>query len=154
MANFKLAPTLNVSDYLYTAALGLPGARLTSLDKNKLVKLIATDTYGLTAAGDEIEAAVNNVEDTAVNGTIVNGTVKSGSGLGTIQTGHRLDVWLETAVAIGGYVVAGDPVALGTALGAATGELPAVKAGAPTKFLWRVVSGTGAANSRAVIEKI
>jgi len=155
---FTFDPTLNITDYLYTAALGLPGTRFVFADKGKLVKLIASDTYGLASAGDEIEAAVHHVEDTIANGTVVNGTVNSGSALGTIQIGSRLEVWLEDAVPVGNFVVCGTPVPLGTklTLGSIAGVngLPSVKAGSPTKFKWRVISGTGAAGSRAIIELI
>jgi hypothetical protein len=140
----ELVPTEKV----LSAALGPnTSTKFADADVGKAVKLGSANNYVLVEAGDEIEGFVTSIEPFTVNngfsfgGVVVSGRVTAE--VGANQGG--------TPMAVGDYVVADAPVALGTA-----GKAQ-VKTGTPTKFLWRcvrVVSGTGAAGSTVLLERI
>jgi hypothetical protein len=140
----ELVPTEKV----LSAALG-PNAntKFADADVGKAVKLGSANNYVLVEAGDEIEGFVTSIEPFTVNnGFSFGGVVVSGRV--TAEVGANQGA---TPMAVGDYVVADAPVALGTA-----GKAQ-VKTGTPTKFLWRcirVVSGTGAAGSMVLLERI
>lgn len=142
MTAFTIQPTVVDAYSNETCQLGTGAAQFSSKDVGKVVKLGAADTYVATIVGDEIEGMITSVEAFTVN---------QGKSFGTVQRSGRMAVTFEgTTVPFGGLVVMGTPVALGTEL-----TVPvAVKTGAPTKFLWRMVSGTGVAATQGVIERI
>jgi hypothetical protein len=142
MTTFTIKPTIADAYSQESCQLGTGAGQFSSKDVGKAVKLGAADAYVAAAAGDEIEGVISSVESYTVN---------QGKSFGGIQRGGRLAVTFEgTTVPVGGLVVMGTPVALGTEL-----TVPvAVKTGVPTKFLWRMVSGTGVAATQGVIERI
>lgn len=128
---------------------------LTDLEIGKAVKLVADSRYNLVAVEDAIEGFITAVESyTADNFSI-----------GSVQTDGRKKVTFDGlqatpgtgVVAVGDYVVAGTPVAKGTAL---TAPVKVCKATSqtPGAFAWRVVSlgsaGTGAVGTVGVIERV
>ena len=142
-----------------TARLGAgtaEGDRLSDADVGKIVKLVGDSRYNLVAAvGDAIEGVIAAVESYTADGYSI----------GSVQVKDRKEVTFDglqaTAgtgvVAIGDYVVAGTPVAKGTALSAPVKVCKATsQAAAP--FMWRVVSlgsaGTGAVGTVGVIERV
>jgi hypothetical protein len=140
----ELVPTEKV----LSAALGPnTNTKFADADVGKAVKLGSANNYVLVEAGDEIEGFVTSIEPFTVNnGFSFGGVVVSGRV--TAEVGANQGA---TPMAVGDYVVADAPVALGTA-----GKAQ-VKTGTPTKFLWRcirVVSGTGAAGSMVLLERI
>lgn len=140
----ELVPTEKV----LSAALGPNSStKFADADVGKAVKLGSANNYVLVEADDEIEGFVTSIEPFTVNnGFSFGGVVVSGRV--TAEVGANQGA---TPMAVGDYVVADAPVALGTA-----GKAQ-VKTGTPTKFLWRcvrVVSGTGAAGSMVLLERI
>ena len=142
-----------------TARLGAgttEGDRLSDADVGKIVKLVGDSRYNLVAAvGDAIEGVIAAVESYTADGYSI----------GSVQVKDRKEVTFDglqaTAgtgvVAIGDYVVAGTPVAKGTALSVPVRVCKATsQAAAP--FMWRVVSlgsaGTGAVGTVGVIERV
>lgn len=125
--------------------------RLNDKDAGKLVKFAGDSRYDLTVAGNEIEGRIVSV-DTATS---------DGFSTGAVQKDGRFMAVVETAaVAVGDYVVAGTPVAKGTAQ---SDNGPAIRKAADqavakaSPFAWRVVSlgavGTGAVGTQVCIEK-
>lgn len=147
MPIFKMLPTTGDASQIVSAALGATvnaADKFGTNDRHKVVKLGGPSRYVPAAAGDEIEAFVDSVESYTVNG---------GYSFGGVQTGGRKEVVVENAYTIGALVVSGTNTAQGTAFAS---DRPNVRVPgtAPTKFLWRVVDGTGGAGSNAVIERI
>lgn len=133
---------------IITAALGASSAApLTGNDIGKLVKMGSLQNYLLAATGDDIEGQVYSVEPTTVNG---------GFATGSVQRNQRLEVEVGTdqggtPMAVLDYVVVGAGQVLNTA---GAGK---VKTGAGTTFKWRcirIISGTGAAGSKVLIERV
>lgn len=144
MPTFKMQPTTGDASKIVSAKLGATTAladRLGTNDVEKPVKLGGASRYVPTADGDEIEGFVAATE----------AWTTEGYAFGSVQTSGRKEVKVSSVYSVGGLVVAGVNAAVGTAN---TNGLPVVKAGAPTRFLWRVVEGSGAANSTAIIERI
>ena len=145
MQSFQMQPLVDPVGN-FSAALGVnPAGAFTSKDVNKAVKLIADSTYGLVAAGDEIEGTVEAISHFTVN---------NGFSFGTVNNRGRRVVTIDNAVAvvIGDLVVAGAQAALGTAQ-----TNTVARKGTPTKFLWRVVSllgSNGAAGTSVLIERM
>lgn len=125
----------------------------------KFAKLVGESRYDLCAVGNDIEAVITAVELAPQNGFSIGSILKAPEtrlrvtfdGLqGTPGTG---------VAAIGNIVVAGTPVAKGTALTAASAVKVCV-ATTPANVVhkWRVVSlgdaGTGAVGTVGVIERI
>ena len=135
MAKFNFAPLL-LDGVTQTARIGDGATPLTASDVGKFLKLKADSQYGLCAEGDPIEATLETHGSPA-------GTY-DGFTLGGIMKGGRRRVKCQVSLAVGAFVEAGTPVALGTALT----DLPLVKAEASSPasaFRWRVVSLDGAA---------
>lgn len=129
--------------------------RMSALDAGKLVKLAGESRYDLTAAGDEIEASIYAVELAPQNGYTIGSVLQEGRLFATFD---GLQATPGTGViAIGDIVVAGTPVAKGTAM---SGYAKVCKATTPAAVVhrWRVVSlgtvGTGAVGTVGVIERI
>jgi hypothetical protein len=140
----ELVPTEKV----LSAALG-PDAntKFADADVGKAVKLGTANNYVAVAANDEINGFVTSIEPFTVNnGFSFGGVVVSGRVLAEVGANQG-----ATPMAVGDYVVADTPVALGTA-----GKAK-VKTGSPTKFFWRcirIVSGTGVAGDTVLLERI
>lgn len=129
-------------------ALGVNAAgKFVDADIKKPVKLAANNNMVLCAAGDEIDGFVRAIEPFTVN---------DGFSFGSVQREGRVEVQVGTdqagAIAVGDLVVAGAGTpALGTA------GLARVKKGTPTRALWnviRIISGTGVAGDRVLIERV
>ena len=140
-------------------------------DAGKPVKFVGESRYALCAAGDLLEGFISSVNGGSYDGYSIGGMVDQGykevtfDGLqATPGTG---------AVAVGDFVVAGTPVAAGTALAGpakvckATIQPGVSEAAAAAdvndhinaaKFMWRVVSlgsaGTGAVGTTGIIERV
>lgn len=125
----------------------------TQAEEGKLVKLAGESRYDLCAAGDQIEAIVFSVELAPQNGFSVGSVTEDGK---LSVTFDGLQATPGTGViAVGDYVVAGTPVAKGTALTAYPKVCKATAAATALLFKWRVVSlgpaGTGAVGTTGVI---
>lgn len=159
MAKFQFNETLDQLAQIVTARVA-DGAgannQLADADVDKFVKLAGDSRYGLCAVGDEIEGVLHSI-----NG----GPTQDGYTLGGVRKNGRVKVTLDglqaTAgtgtIAIGDYVVAGTPVARGTALSGAYPKVcKATAAAAGLVQLWRVVAlyGTGAVGQLALIERV
>lgn len=147
MPTFKMKPTTGDVEEIITAALGATGNavdRLGTVDLGKPLKLIGTSRMGMCSAGNEIEGFLVATENFTVNG---------GYAIGSVQVEGRFEVEISggTACNPGDYVVSAAVPAAGTKY---TNGKPLVQAGAPAKFLWRVVEGGGAAGNTAVIERV
>ena len=151
---FQMNVTLEQSANRLTARVadGATAAdQLTDADKYKLVKMKGDSRYGLCAAGDEIEGFLLSLESPHTY---------DGFHLGTVQTDKRFRAVSEGTLNMLGEVVAGTVVARGTKLGF---NGPAVKAGTPTKHVWRVVAAIGQeiaagaaipAGSEVIVERV
>ena len=129
--------------------------RLSDADVGKIVKLVGDSRYNLVAAGDAIEGLIAAVESYTADGYSI----------GSVQVKDRKEVTFDglqaTAgtgvVAVGDYVVAGTPVAKGTALSAPVRACNATSQPV-APFMWRAVSldsaGTPAAGTVGVIERV
>lgn len=136
---------------------GLAAGFLTDNDIGKGVKLGATDRYVLAVDGDEIEGFLVAVESATVDGYSFGSVVKAG---------NKEVVFQGTGIVIGGLVVLGTAIVKGTLLSvpvavkagvaaAQSGTTPfAFTARTPNTHLWRVISGTGVAGTRGVIERV
>lgn len=158
MAKFQFKELIDTNEY-QTARLGAgTGAanNLTDADVGKLVKLAGDSRYDLVAAGDQIEGRIAAIEASTFDGYT----------LGTIATESRFEVTFDGlqatpgtgVVAVGDYVVAGTPVAKGTALSVPARVCKATAAGNTLMFPWRVVSlgtaGSGAVGTTGIIELV
>lgn len=166
-----------------TVRLGTAGAKFTTSDVGKLVKLSAESAYDAVAVGNPIEGIIAAVES-APSANFAIGSIFSEGAAFVVADGS------EAAgtgnLAIGDYVVAGTPVAKGTSLstdggfprvrkateqpGAAVvladnlvatinaGLVKVAAADRAGRFAWRVVSlgsaGTGAPGTVVVIERV
>lgn len=159
MNTFYIYPKANVpAHFNQSVRLGPDvNTRVGTVDQGKAFKksLTVDSTYVLAVADDELECILGSVEPHTVNGF----------NFGTIQ--KRGQVLARNAgagaIALGDLVVCAAQPALGTAItavtsGRTTGEAPvAVKEGAPTKYIWEVVSllgGAGAVGTTIVIERV
>jgi hypothetical protein len=156
-----------------TVRLGTTGAKFGTMDTGKLVKLAAESQYNLVSVGDAIEGVVAAVESATSGGFAIGSIFKRGA---IFAIADGLQATGASNLAVGDYVVAGTPVALGTSLSTdlgfarvrkATDQPYAAEAGALTNvndmvkngmFGWRVVSlgtaGTGAPGTQIVIERL
>lgn len=152
-AKLTIAPTIH-SYPIQTVNLGGDAAatRFTSAEVGKAVKLTGPDTFGLCAAGDDVEAIVTSVEQGTRGGYTIGGIVADG----------YVEVVSTAALAFGDFVVAAAQPAVGTPVsGIGANDLPAVPvqkaAAAPTgRFALRIVglgrAGTGAAGTICVAQ--
>ncbi len=153
-----ITPTGNIEDAI-TVRLGAGSGAANNFDEKEVgkpVKLVAESRYDLCAVGNEIEGFITSVELATSAGFSVGGIIQEDrvfvtfNGLqGTPGTG---------VVAIGDYVVAGTPVAKGTALTTFPAVCKATAAGNTLNFKWRVESlgaaGTGAVGTTGVIARV
>lgn len=145
MTAFVFSELVPQEDVISTALGTSTSTKFALVDLGKAVKLGTAQNYVPPASGDDIEGIVVAIEPFTVN---------DGFSFGSVATEGRFQATAGGAISIGGYVVSGTPVALGTE-GVAT-----VIAGAPAKFFWRVIRnitspGNAAANGHTVlIEKV
>jgi hypothetical protein len=149
MTDFKFTPLVNSPHAdVVSAALGATAANLFgSVDIGQIVKMGSGQNYVQAVTTNEIEGVV-----VAVDGI----TVNDGFSFGSVQKDKRVRARVAAdqsgAITLLGLVVAGTPIALGTANG-----YPQVKDGTPTVHKWRVIriiSGTGVAGDDVLIERI
>lgn len=158
MAKFQFKETLSQLDVVITArtADGTGAAnQLADADVGKLVKLAGDSQYGLCAVGNEIEGVLQTADEFGL---------QDGFKLGSVRTNGRLTVTLDGlqatpgtgTIAVGDFVVAGTPVARGTAQTTPPKVCKATAAGSSLNFKWRVVAlyGTGAVGQTALIERV
>lgn len=148
MTTFRFGKTTGDASKVISTALGASTSEKfsTPADIGKPVKLIAMDRYGLCSAGDKPEGFI-----AAVDGA----TVNDGFSFGSVQTDGRMQAVVTNAYAVGDVLTAAAPAAAGTAeVVAGLPRMTKPGTAATGTFLWRVISGTGAANSIAVIERI
>lgn len=148
MTDFVFTPLVNSPHAdVVSAALGGNTTDFGDIDVGQAVKLSTANNYVQVVAGDEIEGVVVAVDTITVN---------SGYSFGSVQKNMRMKAQVASDqagnVTIGGLLVAGVPIALGTA-----GLYPQVKGGTPTSHLWRcirILSGTGAAGDLILMERV
>lgn len=158
MASFKLYATVNSPlAHIITAALGVSAnTTLGSVDAGKTLKLAAGDKYVPCEEGDHFDGVLVAVDSGP--------TVNEGFNIGSVQLNREIEAVVGvggTTVAVGDFVVAGAPLAVGTA-----GKPQVSKQALPSdlsealaaygKPLWKVMSilkGTGAAGSTVLIGK-
>lgn len=152
MANFAMGVTTELINRGKSAALGATKGEAWSTVKDtyKPVKLVGDSRYGLCADGDNVEGFVLAVDGVTVNGGYAFGTVA------VLVPGDTFKVQVSTAYAVGDLLVAAANAAAGTAN--AVAGLPLMKkpgaAPAGTSFLYRVVSGSGTANTAATVQRV
>ena len=128
---------------------------VTSAEVGKPVKLVGESRYYLCAAGDQIEGVIVAVENATQDGYSI-GSIFDEGYKGVVFDGLQATPGTGV-IAVGDYVVAGTPVAKGTAL---SGDMKVCKATTQTGMYhaWRVVSlgtaGTGAVGTTGVIERV
>lgn len=157
MAKFTIKPTILSSD-VRTVRLGAgSGAsnHLTDAEKGKFAKLVGESRYNLVAVGDEIEAVITSVEGGTTDDFTIGGIASQGY-LEVTFDGIQVDG--TGTIAVGDIVVAGTPVAKGTALAGAAPKVRKATTAANVVHKWRVVSlgtaASGAAGTTGVIERI
>lgn len=150
MAKFLMDETIH-SQEVHTARLGgnTEGTRFSDADKGKAVKLTAESQYALVADGDAIEGFVTSVEVGTYDGFKLGGVISTGKKRAT----------LSGAGAVGDYVVAAAPSALGVKTPAYMQVKKAADQGAAkaSPFAWRIVSllgGSGATGTNVLIERV
>ena len=163
MATFTFRDTVPVGVRL-TALLGVDkNNKFADADAGKAVKLGTSHNYVPVAAGDDIEGFCDSIQPETQGGGFSYGGVQI-DGWRQAQVGANQG---GTPMAVGDYVVADTPVALGTAgmakvkTGAAfaqSGTTPfAVTLPTPKKFFWRVyeiVTGTGVAGDTVLLLRV
>lgn len=156
-ANHFIVPSIP-SVPAQTVRLGAGNAanqRMSDVDVGKFVKLVGESRFDMCAVGDLIEGVIVDVRTSTANGFSVGSIFEAGkmfvtaNGLqGTPGTGN---------IAIGDLVVAGTPVAKGTAMSGYAAVCTATSQ-AMTRNAWRVQSlgqlGTGAPGTVIVIAKL
>lgn len=141
----ELVPTKNMS-----CALGAsPAAKLTDLDLNKAVRYGTANNVVLASTGEAIDGFLKSVEPYSVN---------NGFGFGGVQMEGRVTAQVgtnqgATPMAVRDVVVADNQAAVGTASNALV-RTGTVTAGQPAWRCIRIVSGTGAAGSIVILERI
>ena len=148
----------------FTTKLGVQGTPYKDTELNKFVKVnTATDSgHILCAVGDLIAGYITSVQGATADGFSVGGIQRQDAKFVTADGSQAAGTG---ALALGDFVVAGTPVALGTGLGQ---TLPKVRkatlqpadagfiAGFP--YFWQVTSlgpvGTGAVGTKVLIERV
>jgi hypothetical protein len=96
------------TENVITVKLGTVGAQFSDADRGKPVKLTGPATFGLCAAGDQIEGYVSSISNFTADGLTV-GAVRY------IEPGNKKEAIIAAGGwAIGNYVVADAQAALGT----------------------------------------
>lgn len=117
-------------------------------ERFKAVKIGTEENFVLCADGDELDGFIDNIDSGGTTEGFTFGGVARGN------AGLRIEAQVATGAAklsINDLVVAAAQLAVGTP------GLPQVKGGAPERHLYRVmsiVSGTGVAGDRVIIEKL
>lgn len=157
MAKFKFGPLADSTTVVTARTADGTGVsnQLTDADTGKFLKLAGDSQYGLCAVGNEIEGVLVAANYPAQ---------ADGFYLGSVAVNGRVRVTLDGlqatpgtgVIALGDYVVAGTPVARGTALSGAPKVCKATAAPADLVHKWRVVSldGTTAVGQTALIERV
>lgn len=152
MTEFVFTPLVNDphADVISTA-LGVDASnKLNDNDIGKPVKLGASNNYELCADGEDIHGFLVSTEAPTVN---------DGFSFGSVQRNKRFEVQVEagelgTAV-VGTFVCAGIPLAARNALVAYAQVIIKVLAADSERWrVIRVVTGTGVAGDRVLIEKV
>lgn len=157
MAKFQMKETLDQLAKIVTARVadgtGIAN-QLNDADVGKFVKLVADSQYGLCAVGNDIEGVLETANEMGT---------QDGFNIGSVRYNGRATVTLDGlqgtpgtgTIAVNDIVVAGTPVARGTAI---VGYPKVCKATTPANvnFKWRVMAlyGTGAVGQTALIERI
>lgn len=155
MAKFKMQPLIGTEPDTARLGAGSGSANyVTDLEIGKPVKLVGDSQYNLCAAGDQIEGFINSVESWTADDFSI----------GSVYSEGRVKVTLDGlqatpgtgVIAVGDYVVAGTPVAKGTALAGAYPKVCKATTQTGMYFAWRVVSldGTTAVGQTATIERV
>lgn len=145
MTAFVFEETAPQEDIISAALGASTSAKFVTADIGKAVKMGALQNYVPVTSGDEIEGIVVAVEPFTVNG---------GYSFGSVAYAGRKRATAGGVIALGGLVVSGTPVALGT-----EGKAVVI-AGTPTKYLWRMVrnitspGNAAAANHEILIERL
>lgn len=144
--------TVRLADGTYTAS----AANVYSdAEKGKAVKLSDDSRYVLCAVGDTIEGVITSINLGRYDDYTIGGIVSTGYKEVTFDGSQAAGTG---TIAIGTYVVAGTPVAKGTALSAAVKVRSATDQAAAkaAPFKARVVSlgsaGTGAVGTTGIVE--
>lgn len=159
MPKFKMSVTLDQHAEYNTARIADgTGAsnQLNDADVGKFVRMKGDSQYGMCAVGEEIEGILHSANDVAPH---------EGYNLGAVRKNGRVRVTLDGlqatpgtgVIAVGDYVVAGTPVARGTALGSAFPRVcRATAAASALVHKWRVISldGTTAVGQTGLIERV
>lgn len=131
--------------------------QLTKSDNGKLLKLKGDSQYGLCAVGNEIEGFLVQGDDQAPQDGYNLGSVQMEGRFVAVCDGLQATPGTGT-IAVGDFVVAGTPVARGTALTEAGPRVcKATASSSGLTFLWRVVSivsGTGAVGDTVIVEEV
>lgn len=147
------------------------GDRWDDKELNKLVKASGDSAHDLCAVGDLIDGQVVGLEEATSDGWTI-GSVQRGGRIKVIADGSQAAG--TGSLAVGDFVVAGDPVAKGTSLGAAAypkvrkgtiqpGVSAAADAAAVAGYVaaamkaWKVVSllgGNGSVGTTVLIERV
>jgi hypothetical protein len=173
MPKFQMGVTLNPYEINDAARLGgnAGATPLTKNDNGKLLKLAGDSRYDLCAVGDKIEGVCQVAADLVAtfDGYVLGSVQKRGR---FVAVADGTQAAGTGSLAIGDFVVAGTPVALGTAHTLAgprvrkatnqPGAVPAdlTAAGDQAKvamFGWRVVAiltGTGAVGDTVLVERV
>lgn len=152
MTQFVFTPLVNDPHAdVISAAIGVDASnKLNDNDLGKPVILAANNNYVLCADGDDIHGFLVSTEAATVN---------DGFAFGSVQRNKRFEVQVEagelgTAI-VGSYVVAGIPaVAINVKQTYAQVIVKAAVAGASLWRVIRVITGTGVAGDRVLIEKV
>jgi len=166
MTTFAFKVTVPANEIISSAlGTGVGNKFQSPYDIGKAVTLAGENNHVLAAAGADIDGFVHSVEPITVNG---------GFSFGGVLVEGRIEVVVganqgATPMAAGDYVVADAQLALGTvgdhqswtppgtSPSSPTGPTAQVKTGTPTHKFWRcirVVSGTGAAGSVVLLERV
>ncbi len=144
---WKFLPTTGDIHHQVSAKLGTgtvaANGHLNDKDIGKPVKIVATDTYGLCADGDNIDGFLVHVDPETVDGYA----------FGTVQIAGRVAVQCDGVVAFGAVVEAAAQAAARTADTSGYGQVSTHVAAAADNKRWKLISGTGADNSIVIIEK-
>jgi len=152
MTEFVFTPLVNDPHAdVITAALGVDSSnKLNDKDIGKPVILAANNSYELCADGEDIHGFLVSLEAPTVN---------DGFSFGSVQRDKRFEVQVEAGeigtAAVGTFVCAGIPaVAINVKQTYAQVILKTLAANSERWRVIRVITGTGVAGDRVLIEKV
>lgn len=161
MPKFIMTELVNDYNQIETARMGAgsgAGNNITDAEVGKFMKLVAESRYDNCAVGNEIEGRLAVLETATQDAFSIGGVQRNGRFECTFD-GLQATPGTGT-VTLGSYVVAGTPVAKGTALATNVPARVCLATAAATAIVhkWRVVSlgsaGTGAVGTTGLIEKV